>query len=86
MTNTNGSITRKLRVSSKQRLKKRLKTLHKLREKGIVDDEYVYIRKNAFYNHIKDTKESKKLKDATFPKKLLNKGKKNCKKKVVMLQ
>lgn len=68
--NENGSITRKLRVSSKQRLKKHLKTLHKLREKGIVDDEYVYIRKNAFYNHIKDTKESKKLKDATFPKKV----------------
>lgn len=74
--NENGSITRKLRVSSKQRLKKHLKTLHKLREKDIVDDEYVYIRKNAFYNHIKDTKESKKLKDATFPKKFLNKGKK----------
>lgn len=68
--NENGSITRKLRVSSKQRLKKHLKTLNKLREKNIVDDEYVYIRKNAFYNHIKDTKESKKLKDATIPKKL----------------
>ena len=26
------------------------------------------LEKNAFYNHIKDTKESKKLKDATFPK------------------
>ena len=37
-----------------------------LREKNIVDDEYVYIRKNAFYNHIKDTKESQKIKNATF--------------------
>lgn len=68
--NENGSITRKLRVSSKQRLKKHLKTLDKLKEKNIVDAEYVYIRKNAFYNHIKDTKESQKLKNATFPQKL----------------
>ncbi len=68
--NEDGSITRKLRVSSKQRLKKHLKTLHKLREKNIVDDEYVYIRKNAFYNHIKDTTESQKLKNETFPQKL----------------
>lgn len=65
--NENGSITRKLRASSKQRLKKHLKTLNKLRDKNIVDDEYVYIRKNAFYNHIKDTKESKNLKENTFP-------------------
>ena len=68
--NKNGTITRKLRASSKQRLKKHLKTLNKLREKNIVDDEYVYIRKNAFYNHIKDTKESQKLKDDTFPQKI----------------
>ncbi len=54
--NENGSITRKLRASSKQRMKKHLKTLDKLRSKNIVDDEYVYVRKNAFYNHIKDTK------------------------------
>ena len=67
--NKNGSITRKLRASSKQRLKRHLKTLKKLRDKDIVDDNYVYIRKNAFYNHIKDTKESKKLKEDTFPKK-----------------
>ena len=67
--NKNGGITRKLRASSKQRLKKHLKTLEKLRNKNIVDDNYVYIRKNAFYNHIKNTKESKKLKEDTFPKK-----------------
>lgn len=67
--NENGSITRKLRSSSKKRLKKHLKTLKKLRDKDIVDDEYVYIRKNAFYNHIKDTKESRKLKTETLPKK-----------------
>lgn len=57
------------RASSKQRLKRHLKTLKKLRDKDIVDDNYVYIRKNAFYNHIKDTKESQKLKEDTFPKK-----------------
>ena len=68
--NENGSITRKLRASSKQRLKRHLKTLKKLRDKKIVDDDYVYIRKNAFYNHIKDTKESKKLKVDSFPKKV----------------
>lgn len=67
--NKNGSITRKLRASSKQRLKRHLKTLKKLRDKDIVDDNYVYIRKNAFYNHIKNTKESKKLKENSFPKK-----------------
>ena len=68
--NEDGSITRKLRASSKQRLKKHLKTLYKLRIKNIVDDEYVYIRKNAFYNHIKDTEESLKLKSETLPKKV----------------
>lgn len=52
-----------------EELKKHLKTLKKLRDKEIVDDEYVYIRKNAFYNHIKDTKESQKLKIETLPKK-----------------
>lgn len=31
--------------------------------------EYVYIRKNVFYNHIKYTKESQKLKTETLPKK-----------------
>lgn len=68
--NEDGSITRRLRASSKQRLKRHLKTLEKLRSKNIVDDEYVYVRKNAFYNHIKDTKESRKLKSDTFPKKI----------------
>ena len=47
-----------------------MKALYKLRTKNIVDDEYVYIRKNAFYNHIKDTKESLKLKSETLPKKV----------------
>ena len=72
--NENGSITRKLRMSCKKRLKRHLKTLCKLRNKNIVDDEYVYIRKNAYYNHIKDTKESRRLKNATLPKKVAEKN------------
>ena len=68
--NDNGAIIRKLRGTAKKRLRKHLKVLTKLREREIVDDEYVYIRKNAYYNHIKDTKESKKLKDKTIPKKI----------------
>lgn len=66
LTNT-GKIIVKLRYTSKQRMRKHVKTVNKLYNKGIVDDEYVYIRKNAFYNHIKDTQESKKLKMDTFP-------------------
>lgn len=48
-----GRIIVKLRYSSKQRMKRHLKTINKLHDKGIVDDEYVYSRKNAFFNHIK---------------------------------
>lgn len=62
-----GKIIIKLRYSSKKRLKKHLKTVSKLYNKGIVDDEYVYQRKNSFYNHIKGTNESTKLKIDTFP-------------------
>lgn len=62
--NANGSITRKLRVSSKQRIKKHLKTLEKLRNKNIVDDEYVSIRKKAYYNNVKKTNESLNFKNS----------------------
>ena len=64
---SSGKIIIKLRYSSKKRLKKHLKTVNKLYNKGIVDDEYVYQRKNSFYNHIKGTNESTKLKIDTFP-------------------
>ena len=64
-----GRVIRKLRRSSKIRMKRHLKRLNKLKNKNLVDDEYVYIRKNAFYNHIKDTKESKQLKSAVYPSK-----------------
>lgn len=55
-----GKIIVKLRFSSKQRMKKHLKTLYKIYNNGLVDDEYVYQRKNAFYNHIQWTAESKR--------------------------
>ena len=65
--NNKGKIIVKLRNSSKYRMKKHLKTINKLYNKNIVDDEYVYIRKQAFYNHIKDTNESIKFKISVFP-------------------
>lgn len=54
-----GKIIRKLRSSSKIRMKKHLKTLSKLKREKIVDEEYIRKRKNAFYNHLKYTEESK---------------------------
>lgn len=57
----NGKIIVKLKQSSKKRMKKHLKTIDKLYEKKIVDEKYVYERKNAFYNHVKKTQESKNL-------------------------
>lgn len=65
--NEKGKIIVKLRYSSKQRMKKHLKIIKKLYNKGIVDSDYVYIRKNAFYNHIKKTNESQKLKNDISP-------------------
>ena len=65
--NSNGKVIRKLRQSSKIRMKKHLKTLEKLRTKNIVDNNYVYIRKNAYYNHVKNTCESTSLKRKIFP-------------------
>lgn len=62
-----GKLIVKLRYSSKQRMKKHLKTLKKIYNNGIVDDEYVYQRKNAFYNHVEWTAESNKLKAEVFP-------------------
>lgn len=56
--NSKGKVIRKLRGTAKIRLKRYLKTLDKLEQKGIIDAEYVYLRKNAFYAHIKDSNES----------------------------
>lgn len=52
-----GKVIRKLRQSSKIRLKSHLKVLHKLKSKNIVDENYVLIRMNSYYNHIKDIDE-----------------------------
>ena len=65
--NENGKIIRKLRQSTKIRLKRHIKTLNKLKNKNIVDEEYVYLRKNAYYNRLKKTGESKALKAKVFP-------------------
>lgn len=61
-----GKIIIKLRASSKIRMKKHIKTLNKLKYKDKVDEEYIYIRNNAFYNHIKITKENN-LKKIVYP-------------------
>lgn len=64
-----GKIKRKLRNSSRQRMKKHLLVLEKLSNKNLVDEEYVSIRKNAFYNHVKTTNESIGLKRAVMIRK-----------------
>ncbi len=64
----NGKVIRKLRSSSKVRLKRHLKTLSKLRLKNIVDDEYVNVRKNAFYAHIKHSSKNNNLKQKILGK------------------
>lgn len=60
--NVNGKIIRKLRATSKVRLKRHVKTLNKLRNKEIIDDNYVNLRKNAYYEYVKKTNESRNLK------------------------
>lgn len=65
--NETGKIVKKMRASSKIRMKKHLKNVNKLYSKKIVDENYVYLRKNAFYNHIKKTNESLKFKNSVNP-------------------
>lgn len=57
-----GKVVRKLRRSSKDRLKKHLKNLNKLEKKKLVDGDYVLIRKNAYYAHIMYSNEKKLIK------------------------
>lgn len=61
--NEKGKIVVKLRQSSKIRMKKHLKTMYKLYDKQIVDQTYVEVRKNAFYQHIRNTQEKKTWKE-----------------------
>lgn len=65
--NEKGKIIVKLRQSSKLRMKRHIKTINKLYNKNIVDEKYVYERKNAFYHHIKDTHEKKRWKEEVKP-------------------
>lgn len=62
-----GKVIKKLRGSSKRRIKRHLKNLKKLEEKGIVDKEYVNIRKNCFYSRIKQSDESRTFLNKTKP-------------------
>lgn len=54
-----GKVLKKLRGSSKRRIKRHLRNLKKLEDKGIVDREYVNIRKNCFYSRIDNSDESR---------------------------
>lgn len=54
---SSGKVIRKLRLSSKKKMRRHLKILNKLKNEGLVDDNYVYQRKNAFYAHIIDSNE-----------------------------
>lgn len=60
---SSGKVIRKLRLSSKQRMRKHIKTIKKLKDKSIVDEEYVSMRINAFKAHLKysDEKSINKL-------------------------
>ena len=54
-----GKVIKKLRGSSKRRIKRHLRNLKKLEDKGIVDREYVNIRKICFYSRIDNSDESR---------------------------
>ena len=48
-------------------MKKHIKTMNKLYNDDLVDENYVYIRKNAFYNHVKNTQERNTFKELVKP-------------------
>lgn len=50
-------------------MKKHLKVLEKLENRGLIDQEYISTRKNAFYNHLKKTNESIELKKSVIVRK-----------------
>lgn len=50
---SSGKVIRKLRFSSKQRMRKHIKTIKKLKDKSIIDEKYVSMRINAFRAHLK---------------------------------
>lgn len=62
-----GKVIKKLRGSSKRRIKRHLRNLKKLEDKGIVDREYVNIRKNCFYSRVANSDESRTFLNKTKP-------------------
>lgn len=52
-----GKVIRKLRFSSKHRMRKHVKTIKKLKNKSIIDEEYVNMRINSFKAHLKYSNE-----------------------------
>ena len=54
---SSGKVIRKLRFSSKQRMKKHIKTMKKLKDKSIIDEEYISMRINSFKAHLKCSNE-----------------------------
>ncbi len=56
---SNGKIIKRLRRSSKKRMIKHMKTICKLKEKSIIDEEYMKMRINAYKAHIKYSNEKR---------------------------
>ena len=54
-----GKVIRKLRFSSKKRMRKHLNSIKKLKTKNLIDDEYIEMRINAYRAHIKYSNENK---------------------------
>lgn len=54
-----GTIIRSLRSSSKIRMKRHIKVLKQLQYRKQVDKKYIEIRKKAFNNHLKGTKDKR---------------------------
>jgi len=48
-----GKVIRLLRGQAKIKMKKRLKLLGKFKQNGLVDDEFVKVRLNAYKGHVK---------------------------------
>ena len=49
-------VIRKLRFSFKQRMRKHIKTMKKLKSKFIIDEEYINMKINSFKAHLKYSK------------------------------
>lgn len=52
-----GKVIKKLGFSSKQRMRKHIKIMKKLKNKSIIDEEYINMRINSFKAHLKYSNE-----------------------------